>query len=100
MKAKEYTKQGTEHLKKEEYDLAMENYLKASDLGDYYAMYNIACMYYFGDGVEKNDTRALQWYEKAGDAGDPEGNNRAAIMYEMGLGVEKNIGTAFRLDQS
>lgn len=75
MLATEYTKIGTEHLKKEEYEKALENYLKASDLGDFYAMYNIACMYYFGDGVAKNDTQALKWYEKASQAGDAEASS-------------------------
>ena len=81
MNGKEYTEKATEYLLKKEYDKAMEYYLKASDEGYYFAMYNIACMYYFGDGVEKDDQKAFSWYLKAYEHGDAEAGNRVGVMY-------------------
>ena len=70
----------TEYLAKEDYENAMKYFLQASEEGYYISTYNIACMYYFGDGVEQNEAKAFEWYKKAAAQGDPEAANRAAIM--------------------
>ena len=62
MTGKEYTDLGTEYLTNKDYTKARECYEKAAEQGYYLAMYNLACMYYFGDGVEKNDAIAFNWY--------------------------------------
>ncbi|BET21475.1 hypothetical protein RGT18_10630 [Solobacterium moorei] len=59
-------------------------------------MYNIACMYYFGDGVEKNDTLAFEWYKKAAQHQDPEAANRVGVMLENGIGCSADAEQAYR----
>ncbi len=43
------------------------------------AQYNLAVMYQKGDGVEKDDEKALFWYEKAAEA------NLAIAQYNLGM---------------
>ena len=96
----ELTEKGTEYLLNGKYDKALETYQRAADQGSYLAMYNIACMYYFGDGVKKDDSVSYQWFCKASDAGDPEAASRAGVMAEKGIGTEKDMEKAFHLYQT
>jgi len=95
MNGKEYNELATQHLLQKDYENARRYYLLASEQGEYLAMYNLACMYYFGDGVERDEAAAFSWYQKAGQHGDPEALNRVGVMLENGIGVEKNPAEAF-----
>lgn len=96
MTGKELNELATEYLTKKDYDKARQYFEEASEQGEYLAMYNLACMYYFGDGVEKDDVKAYFWYEKAWRHGDSEAANRVAVMREMGIGTEQNQEEAFK----
>lgn len=43
--------------------------------------------YYQGDGVKRDDARALEYFEKAARAGDAESAFNLGKMYEYGLGA-------------
>ena len=51
------------------YTKAMELYKKAIDLGNEYAMCNLASMYEDGKGVERNIDNAIKYYKDAADRG-------------------------------
>ena len=78
MNGKEWNEKGTEHLLAKQYDDAMECFMKAE--GNYFAMYNLACMHYFGDGTERDPDQALGWFIKASEAGDAEAASRAGTL--------------------
>lgn len=52
----------------QDFDLAMQWYLRAVELNNTFAMRNIGSMYENGLGVEKNMDTARQWYQKADES--------------------------------
>ncbi len=95
MTGKELDRIATEYLTNGDYDNAMKYFLQASEEGYFISMFNIACMYYFGDGVEQDYSKAYEWYVKASEAGDKEAMNRVGMLLAEGTGVEKDPEKAF-----
>lgn len=56
--------------------------------------YCIGEVYYYGDGVSKDFSKALKWYKKSADLGFPDAQFSLGIMYENGEGVSENIKEA------
>ncbi|MGN0335773.1 MAG: tetratricopeptide repeat protein [Lachnospiraceae bacterium] len=54
----------------------------------------IARMYFFGKGVQKDQSQALEYYKKAADLGSVYAQTCVGIMYYKGYGVSKNIKLA------
>lgn len=50
---------------------AAEYYLKAANLGDSLAMYNLGTMYLNGEGVDKNTDKGIYYLKKAAEKGEP-----------------------------
>lgn len=80
-----------------DYNLALENYLKASELGSDNAMDNVANMYAYGLGVEKNLETAFEWYLKAAQKGNQNAKFQVARAYVGGLGVKKDLSEGVRV---
>jgi TPR repeat protein len=51
-------------------------------------------MYEYGEGVEKNHEKAVEWYRKSAEQGNSDGQWRLGTMYEYGDGVEKDLEKA------
>ncbi len=47
-------------------------------------------MYYFGDGVEKDDQQAFKWLQKAAEQGHTKAQTILGGMHFTGQGGEKN----------
>jgi TPR repeat protein len=62
---------GKKHFREGDYETAVEYYTRAAELGDAIAHYNLSCMYYKGEGVEKDMKKAIYHWEKAAIAGHP-----------------------------
>ena len=58
------------YIGREDYDKAMEWFLKTAEHGDTYAMIYIGSMYEDGKGVAQDYTKAMEWYQKAAELGD------------------------------
>ena len=43
----------------------MEWYRKSAEKGYDWGMYNVACCYRDGEGVEKDGEKAIEWFKKA-----------------------------------
>ena len=51
--------------------------------------FNLGTQYYFGRGVEKNETEALVWYRRAADNGHP----RAMALFESEARISDRAGS-------
>jgi TPR repeat protein len=87
---------GRAYDKDKRYDLAIDLYREAADLGDTVGMNNLGLMYEEGTGVPKDAAEAVRWYRKAADTGDARGMVNLGSMYELGTGVSKDAEEAAR----
>jgi TPR repeat protein len=62
--------------------------------GDAVAMRIIGILYARGDGVPRDDRRAVEWYRKAAARGDATAMFDLASAYHRGAGVPRDPGTA------
>jgi len=76
------------------FNLAMEHYQRAIDLGSADALFSMATMYENGNGVEQNQTEALRLYKQAADAGHLDAQVNLGAGYLEGAGVPKDISAA------
>jgi TPR repeat protein len=70
---------------KGDYEKAVKYYTKAAELGDMEAHYNLSCMYYEGEGVEKDEKKELYHLEETAIGGHPQ------ARYNLGC-YEGNAG--------
>lgn len=96
-KVSELLNEGNSALLNKDYKLAISLFRKASKLGSYLAMYNIACMHYFGDGFLVNKRLAYKWFSLASENGDVEATNRLGELKEAGIGCLKDKQLALKL---
>ena len=61
-----------------DYDKAVEYWTNAVKLGDVRAHYDLGCMYYEGEGVQKDLEKGISHWEKAAIGGHPEARHNLA----------------------
>src|SRR5690242_4980631 len=49
----------------------------------------IACCYFYGKWVEKDESKAFIYYQKSADMGDVNGMFNVGFCYQYGIGVEQ-----------
>ena len=59
-----------------------------------YGLYELGNLYYNGDAVEKDFTKAIELYEQSGELGFFQAQVNVAYMYETGTGTEADISKA------
>jgi len=65
---------------------AVKWYRMAAEQGDYEVQYNLALMYYNGEGIEKNNKEAVKWFRKAAENGLEDAQFDLGILYYRGNG--------------
>ena len=80
---------------KQDYDKAMELYLKAAEEGDSYAQSAIGNMYDFGEGVEQDYLKAYEWYSKSAEQDNYLAQYYIGTLYFDGSGLEQDYDKAF-----
>jgi tetratricopeptide (TPR) repeat protein len=80
---------GTARLGEGDWDTAFEYWTKAAELGDHDAHYQLGMMCWRGDGVTKDEEKAVYHLELAAIGGDPE------ARYNLGC-IEGNNGNIER----
>ena len=75
----------------EEYEKALEQYRKAAENNYIAAIGTIGKYYYYGYGIEKDETQAVAWFRKAAEQGDAIARHNLGFMYDNGFGVEIRI---------
>ena len=53
-------------------------------------------LYATGEGVSKDDAKALEWFRKAAVQGDPSAQLYLATMYSNGTGVARDLLEAYK----
>ena len=77
-------------------DITLDTLIQLAENGDVEAQYNLALIYYRGDGIEEDKKEAFEWFEKAARQGDSDAQFYLAFSYMNGEGIEENKGEAFR----
>ena len=75
----------------------MEYYKLAADQGDAYALNNIGCKYYLGNGVEQKYDEAVKYFKEAANQGEIFALFNLGMCYQDGTGVEKDLKKAAEL---
>ncbi|OAQ23710.1 HCP-like protein [Linnemannia elongata AG-77] len=78
----------------QDYQVAMDWYVKAADQGFVDAQFNIGMMYDEGKGVPQDFAKAMEWYLKAANQGYPIAQNEIGLMYDKGKGVPQDFAKA------
>ncbi|MCF5729895.1 SEL1-like repeat protein [Aeromonas veronii] len=68
--------------------------IKSAEGGDAVAQFTLGSRYDFGEGVEQNDSKAVEWYRKAAEKGLPAAQFNLGLMYQNGQGVVKSDSQA------
>ncbi|WP_429037816.1 tetratricopeptide repeat protein [Aeromonas media] len=68
------------------YEKAVEWYLKSAEQGFEKSMINLAWHLMYGIGVKQDQKAAFEWYEKAAELGDTEAAYSVAMAYQSGMG--------------
>jgi len=74
-----------------DYDGAVEYLTKAAALGDIDAHFNLSCMYYEGEGVEKDKKKELYHLEEAAIGGHPKARNNLGCYEDRNGNIEKSV---------
>ncbi|KAF9129780.1 hypothetical protein BGW39_003820 [Mortierella sp. 14UC] len=72
------------------YQLAMEWYLKAAEQEDLAGQRRVGYMHYMGHGVPQDYTMAMEWYLKAAKQGDAAAQFNIGSLYHKGGGVSRD----------
>lgn len=86
-----YLNDGMTSYDRSDYSDALENWKKASDLGNKEADFLLGFLY---DGVLQNDKEAFFYFKKAALSGHIQAQVNLGARYEVGEGIEKNSENA------
>ena len=78
---------GQDAYRADDYDRAFETWKPLAERGNLRAQYWLAQLFYFGQGVEKDDKVAARWYEIAARRGHLVAMFKLANLYARGDGV-------------
>ncbi|AHE50064.1 Sel1 domain-containing protein [Aeromonas hydrophila 4AK4] len=68
--------------------------MQSAERGDVTAQFLLGKKYDSGEGIEQNDSKAVEWYRKAAEQGHAGAQNNIGWMYENGRGVRQSNSTA------
>jgi TPR repeat protein len=72
-------------------DKAVEYWTKAAELGDAGAHYELGCMYFKGEGVEKDEEKEVYHLEKAAIGGHPKARQVLALFQAEDGNIERAV---------
>jgi TPR repeat protein len=74
-----------------DYAAAFKAFNKLAEKGDAEAQFNLADMFYGGDGVQRDYARAATWYKRAAEQGHLDAQFNMACLYLRGEGVSQSF---------
>ena len=78
-----------------EYQSAYELFTQLAQEHNPEAQYNLAFMYYGGEGIEQDDVKAAYWFEQAARSGHAAAQDTLAYMYLNGRGLKTDRVRAY-----
>ena len=66
----------------------------AEEAGFAHAEYMVGVCFLYGQGVEQNLAKAVEWFTKAAEKGDSDAMFNLGYCFEKGRGVEQNLAKA------
>ncbi|MFC2175660.1 tetratricopeptide repeat protein [Bacteroidota bacterium] len=93
--AAELNEQSKKLIAKQNYAEAIPILIKASELGNAEAQFNLAYCYQAGIELAQNDALAAKWCLKSANQGYAEAQHHMMMAYALGNGVEQNYEQAF-----
>lgn len=75
---------------------AIQWYRNNAEKGLVDAQLNLGYCYYWGWGVQQDDTEAIKWYRKSAEQGFAEAQYQLGFCYDEGLGVRQNYSEAVK----
>ncbi|KAF9271679.1 hypothetical protein BGZ88_005747, partial [Linnemannia elongata] len=78
----------------QDYQAAMDWYLKAAGQGHVESQYNIGKLYYHGQGVRQDYVQAMNWCLKAASQGHALSQCKLGVHYDSGQGVPQDYALA------
>lgn len=89
--------EATDAIKDKDYVFAVQELNRlVKDENNAEAMYHLGRLYENGQGVEKNDEKALDFYKKSAEAGNEKAALKVGNAYYLGKGAVKSYPDAFR----
>lgn len=70
--------------------------IEAAENGDPIAQLKIGICYQTGNGIKKDETKALEWYKKSANQGNADAQTCLGLCYGMGLGVAEDFSQAIK----
>jgi hypothetical protein len=77
-------------MKAEDPNPSIPTLQKAAKQGDAGAQSSLGLMYYLGEGVPQDYTKAAYWFQKAAEQGHAQAQCNLGVMYRDGQGVPKD----------
>jgi TPR repeat protein len=78
------------------YAAALDEWIPLAEAGDSRAQYQLALMYYRGEGLPQDYEKAALWYRRAAERGDVDAQLNFGLMLAQGLGVTQSYFEAFK----
>ncbi|KAG0048371.1 hypothetical protein BGZ90_007651, partial [Linnemannia elongata] len=82
---------GDSCLDSQDYQAAMENYLKAANQGHPIGQWRVGYLYNEGLGVSQSYSTAMDWFLKAASQGYPDAQYSIGVMHDKGTGVPQDF---------
>jgi len=79
-----------------DYAGALHEWIPLAEAGDSRAQYQLALMYYRGEGLPQDYEKAALWYRRAAERGDVDAQLNLGLMFAQGIGVNQSFFEAFK----
>lgn len=78
-----------------DYAAAIREWRPLADAGDAKSQFNMALLYYEGQGVPQNYSEAARWFQSAADQGYAKAQLNLGALYGAGRGVKRDFLRAY-----
>ncbi len=79
-----------------DFDKAYKIFFELSESGDPYGTFGLGVMYQFGNGVEKDEKKAMEYYVEAANEDVVEAMHNIGYLYQHGKGVDVDLKEAIK----
>jgi hypothetical protein len=85
------SKMGLRRIQEGDYETSIEYYTKAAELGAPIAHFQLGCLYYSAEGVEKDEEKGIYHWERAAIGGHHSARHNLACVEEKNGNIERAV---------